>query len=388
MSGKRTKASSATAKPKAKATKTKAATGSETTGKGKGKAAMDAGTKTKTKAAEDAETGVDRKLDAYHEYAEKAAKALIGYARIDIIKRRLVFGKYNARDLNNREKSLLLDSFVNNGLDRYSFANVINVIVDPEAVVEGTVKPQIQLPPGQRDGSHLPWLQMKDDGPDDEGMADDGTFGPAIVAAGGRHRRAALADWVKAKKTAMHAADRHLKELRTRAKNPADDELVTEDMVVKAESDAGYIRGLVNTGGAWVVAVYDLSESLFLSFSQSRRTDGRTDDDPPPQPRSMRVLDCISRRTSAPTPTQRPPRRASSKCSRRCASTGRNGTNSSWTRTRSRTRPRTRSDSSSVRTTCSACWRSSSTTPSTTTRTRTCSRSRRSPRTCCPFTVG
>ena len=34
------------------------------------------------------------------------------------------------------------------------------------------------------------------------------------------------------------------------AKNPVDDELVTKDMVIKAESNAGYLRRLVNMGNA------------------------------------------------------------------------------------------------------------------------------------------
>ena len=59
--------------------------------------------------------------------------------------------------------------FINNCLDSYSFMNVINITIDPEAIVGGlTVKPQIQLPPIQHHRSHLLWLQMKDNGLDDE----------------------------------------------------------------------------------------------------------------------------------------------------------------------------------------------------------------------------
>ena len=42
----------------------------------------------------------------------------------------MMFSKYNLQELNTREKVLLLDSFVNNGLDRYAFMNMINVIMN------------------------------------------------------------------------------------------------------------------------------------------------------------------------------------------------------------------------------------------------------------------
>ena len=216
---------------------------------------------TKTAKGKGADGAVDKKLDAYHENVDKAQAALLGYARIDIIKRKMLFGKYNPRELNNREKALLLDSFVNNGLDRYAFVNVINIIVNPDRIVEGSVRPYDKLPPVQRDGSHLPWIEFDEDDTDEEATAGDGKYGQTIVAAGGRHRRAALADWIKMKRSALHATEKHARELKARMKNPTDDdEPVTEEMVAKVEADVAYMKGLVNTGGAWVVAVYDESE--------------------------------------------------------------------------------------------------------------------------------
>jgi hypothetical protein len=50
--------------------------------------------------------------------------------------------------------------------------------------------------------------------------------------------------------------------LKSKAGNPSDDdEPITEEMIAKVEADVTYLRGLVDTGGAWVVAVYDESES-------------------------------------------------------------------------------------------------------------------------------
>jgi hypothetical protein len=59
----------------------------------------------------------------------RVKEALIGYAWIYITKHSLLYGKYKPRGLNNRGKALLLNSFINNGLDMYTFVNIINVTV-------------------------------------------------------------------------------------------------------------------------------------------------------------------------------------------------------------------------------------------------------------------
>jgi hypothetical protein len=250
MTGKRAnKTKTASTKQPAKAT-AQSSSSTKTTKQAKGKEVAGAG------------VGVDKKLDGYHDNVAKAEKALISYARIDITKRSLLFGKYNPRSLNNRGKTLLLDSFVNNGLDRYAFTNVINVIVHPDHIVEGTVTPYRELGPVQHDGSHLPWMVLEGDNSEQAELAGDGKYGRIIVAAGGRHRRAALSDWIKAKQSALHAAEKHERMLKSKAGNPSDDdEPITEEMIAKVEADVTYLRGLVDTGGAWVVAVYDESES-------------------------------------------------------------------------------------------------------------------------------
>ena len=68
---------------------------------------------------------------------------------------------------------------------------------------------------------------------------------------------------------------RHLEELRARAKNLVDNELVTKKMVIKAESNAAYLRRLINMGSAWAIIIYNLSKSLILSPRAASRPDGQ-----------------------------------------------------------------------------------------------------------------
>lgn len=74
------------------------------------------------------------------------------------------------------------------------FTNIINIIINLEAIVEGTIKLQIQLLPIQCNRSHLPWLQMRDNRLNNEGMADDGMVGPNIIRC---YQHTLLTDWIK-----------------------------------------------------------------------------------------------------------------------------------------------------------------------------------------------
>jgi len=100
----------------------------------------------------------------------------------------------------------------------------------------------------KRDGSHLPWLLFKNDS--------------GIIAAGGRHRRAALIDWVKTKRSGLTLAKRELKDLQARSKE--DHESVSEEEMLTAQGMVDHLNGLVSAGGSWIVAVYDEGECFSI----------------------------------------------------------------------------------------------------------------------------
>lgn len=99
----------------------------------------------------------------------------------------------------------------------------------------------------QRDGSHLPWLRFK-----------ESSSSTSILAAGGRHHRAALIDWIKTKRSRLSLARRDLKDLE--AKQRDEPGSVDEEDIRGAESFVEHLLGLVTSGGSWIVDVYDKSE--------------------------------------------------------------------------------------------------------------------------------
>ena len=75
-------------------------------------------------------------------------------------------------------------------------------------------------------------MELDGDNTDDKAMVEDGTYRQTIMAVGRHHRRAALADWIKMKRSALHAVEKHVRELKAQMKNLMDEEgLVTDEMV-------------------------------------------------------------------------------------------------------------------------------------------------------------
>jgi hypothetical protein len=203
---------------------------------------------------------IDKYMENFNGLQEKSHKALIGYAKTDIIRRNLVFGKYNKRSLKPEENRSILDSFNQNGLDRFNINHAIPLVVKKNVVIDDSVVPLSALTFEQLkvDGSHLPILRFVGDPPaDDNGFVDE-SKGLNVVAVGGRHRRAALTDWVKFKKTLAQSERKTLKELEARGKaigDVEDPQLVDE--IQAARTRVKHAQGLVDTNGAWIVTVYD-----------------------------------------------------------------------------------------------------------------------------------
>ncbi|KAF8125065.1 hypothetical protein EV363DRAFT_1299322 [Boletus edulis] len=203
--------------------------------------------------------GIDKYINNFHDLEEKTRGALIGYARTDIIKRNILFGKYNKRDLNQQEKRTLLDSFNQNGLDRFGLNNVVPLIVDKSLVDETDVVQLSSLLDAKRDGSHLPLLKLKgDDVVKNVGLEKE-AFGPQVIAAGGRHRKFALIDWLKQREAMESSASRLVNDLRKNANKGEDveeDSTIT-DPLESAEAQLEYVQSLLSMGGSWIVSIYD-----------------------------------------------------------------------------------------------------------------------------------
>ncbi|KAF8121159.1 hypothetical protein EV363DRAFT_1187245 [Boletus edulis] len=210
-----------------------------------------------------AEDEVSEKLQ---ELEERARAAFLGFARTDLFKRNLTFGKYNPRQLSGNQRRKLYDSFKSGGLQRFSVNNAIPLIISAGDVVAESVCTLDTKTIAKRDGSHLPWLQLKNDGRVGENS------GTEIVAAGGRHRRGALDDWFSDRKRGLVTVERELSDLQAQMKN--DVESVSADELKRALDRVIQANAVVAMSGSWVVEVYNqdlVDDELGIHLSSNQR---------------------------------------------------------------------------------------------------------------------
>ena len=213
--------------------------------------------------------GIDQYMKNFNSLQQKAQNALIGYARTDVIGRELAFGTYNQRQLNNVEKKTLLDSFNENGLDRFNVNHAIPLILSAASVDKSTVTKlsSITFENVKPDGSHLPLLRLRTDPPADANGVVNFKDLPKILAAGGRHRCAALDEWIAQRQALVSRAAKALREMQAREKSTED--APTEEELSRAQEALDHAMGLVKMGGSWIVALYDEGECATFPISIS-----------------------------------------------------------------------------------------------------------------------
>ncbi|KAF8119279.1 hypothetical protein EV363DRAFT_1200505 [Boletus edulis] len=208
----------------------------------------------------------DQVAEELHDLEDRARKAFLGYARTDLFKRNITFGKYNVRLLNHSHRRRLYESFKSGGLQRFSVNNAIPLIIRSDDVVSTSVCTLDSQTVAKRDGSHLPWLELKG-----ETLAGD-KYGTEIVAAGGRHRRSALDEWFNDRKRGVAIVEKEMKDLQAQSKSDAESVSV-EELRIAAERIVQANR-VVEMGGSWIVEVYDadlVDTKLGLHLSSNQR---------------------------------------------------------------------------------------------------------------------
>ena len=212
----------------------------------------------------DLNSQVDPKVLHHFKLEDRVEKALLGYARMDVLERELTFGTWNSRHLNDLEKKLLLESFNINGLRRFEIQYAIPIVVPKHAVVLSSLARRANIETELPDGSHLNILEFTQDAPD------------AILAAGGRHRVAALKEWLQQQQDILHDEEQELETLCNLVKADDDAAAATagyRDEISEREARVAMFKGIVDTNGEWVIGVYDegqcTSSSSISSFSSS-----------------------------------------------------------------------------------------------------------------------
>ncbi|KIK22157.1 hypothetical protein PISMIDRAFT_23793 [Pisolithus microcarpus 441] len=132
---------------------------------------------------------LEKEIEEANAMNEQVKKALLGYARFDILQNCdvLKFGKWNPRQLLPSQVAALGNSFLINGVDRFNYSYAMPLVMDKSSIEEGSYMPTPDA------GPNLPELKLRDGLPKDF----------KITAAGGQHRVAALKDWYAKKKAQL-----------------------------------------------------------------------------------------------------------------------------------------------------------------------------------------
>lgn len=320
---------------------------------------------THASASTPAVVGVDPKVLESYALEERTNNALLGYAKMDILSHEPTFGRWNSRTLNAEEQRALVDSFNRNGLDRFKIEFAIPIVISRDDVDLTTLTSRADIHVQRPDGSHLNDLVFTPSPPKE------------LLFAGGRHRWAALQDWIEGQEDVLRQLQVELVALQKDAEDVKDSEQLISDLQRRIAVHAN----IVDTNGQWVVALYDKGASrvllLFLIVLPSLMAAVQTW----PSSGTTTPSRSIFRRTFAFTRTKRPPRKAYNRRSSSCARKGKTGATAFSRRAARLAGSRTRSTLYFNRITYGiSAGRSCSTTP-TTTSTRTSSRSPRCTRT-------
>lgn len=188
--------------------------------------------------------------------AKLAQEAIVGYARLDVIDHKddFRFGLWNSRDVEKDEVNKLVQSFLTHGADRFSLSKAIPLVVSKKDLKEGTYT--TSYTPGLDATKDLPILQL----------ASSGKKGRKLIAAGGRHRIHAVADWTKIltkqHKELLKARKEEAKPVLDLDSEGDSTETEIEEVNGREKQKRDILQETLALGGQWMVVLYDTSEQV------------------------------------------------------------------------------------------------------------------------------
>ncbi|KAI6013307.1 hypothetical protein PISMIDRAFT_11860, partial [Pisolithus microcarpus 441] len=203
---------------------------------------------------------LEKEIEEANAMNEQVKKALLGYARFDILQNCdvLKFGKWNPRQLLPSQVAALGNSFLINGVDRFNYSYAMPLVMDKSSIEEGSYMPTPDA------GPNLPELKLRDGLPKDF----------KITAAGGQHRVAALKDWYAKKKAQLEECIKEQQAiLSADVETLADGDL--KKMNTTHKLDRQELESILAYGGQWLVVLYDKSKitnllALYLSRNETK----------------------------------------------------------------------------------------------------------------------
>ncbi|KAG2104268.1 hypothetical protein BD769DRAFT_1676255 [Suillus cothurnatus] len=173
---------------------------------------------------------LDDSINEVTKHNKIADKAIIGFARFDLIKyyNHLEFGKWNNQPLVDSQVQSLYQLFLANGADRFNPIHAIPLVVHKQWLVEGSYEKDL-----------------------DKCISRNAPNEWKFKAAGGHHRTKAIEAWMNKMKTKYEMV---LAE-ETRVDNLPVGEINYIDKVVKLRWQK--LEGVLAYGGQWIVTIFD-----------------------------------------------------------------------------------------------------------------------------------
>lgn len=208
-----------------------------------------------------AEGGVEiaPNIAQFFEAEERAQRALIGYARTDILDRQITFGHWNRRPENPLEVKKLLDSFLRNGVYRYIVAHAVPLIVQRDRLTEGGWISAYDDNLDLKDPSSIPTLRLVNDPKPVTNLPINLSDAPSISAAGGRHRTSALKQYHNIRCSMKVQYKKKVSEWKAAIQGEPENEEYTRCL----DRDSRILKMVsndVDLKGDWLVAIYDEGE--------------------------------------------------------------------------------------------------------------------------------
>jgi hypothetical protein len=187
---------------------------------------------------------LDDSINEVTKHNKIADKAIIGFARFDLIKyyNHLEFGKWNNQPLVDSQVQSLYQLFLANGADHFNPIHAIPLVVHKQWLVEGSYEKDLDK---CGELSELPILKISRNTPNEW----------KFKAAGGHHWTKAIEAWMNKMKTKyeMELAE------ETCVDNLPVGEINYIDKVVKLHWQK--LKGVLAYGGQWIVTIFDQGES-------------------------------------------------------------------------------------------------------------------------------
>ena len=184
--------------------------------------------------------------------ATSIKEAIIGYGRVDFVANfdQVRWRQWNERRVDNMKATLMRNSFLLNGMDRFNPTHAIPLVVNAKDVVQGAF---VRDPTHVRD--ELPIVKFKDSAAGKDG----------VKAAGGQHRVAAMKLWIEVQQVRKKELENEISKIKNRSADTEDADVDVRAHNERLKPQLQSVSNLLACNGEWIVSLFDQGKDSFHS---------------------------------------------------------------------------------------------------------------------------